>query len=44
MRSYLAILTELKDTVESDSIPERDKAGALQLIDALMKTLWQYSD
>ena len=44
MRSYLEILTELKETVLSDNIPERYRAGILGLIDALMKELWEYSD
>lgn len=44
MRSYLEILTELKDTVLSDNIPERYKAEILKLIDALMNVLWEFSD
>lgn len=44
MRSYLEVITELADTVESDNIPEKDKAEINLHIQQLMGLLLKYSD
>ena len=44
MRSYVEILTELKETVTSDIIPDSCKTTVLNMIDRLMRLLWPYSD
>ena len=45
MRSYLEILTELKETIESDvSMPDKEKAVAIEYVNQLLTTLWPYSD
>jgi hypothetical protein len=44
MRSYLEILNELMETVESDIIPKNEKETIKEQIRALLDTLWKYSD
>lgn len=44
MRSYLEILNELADTVESDAIPKEDKAKIQKQLQVLFNLLWKYSD
>ena len=44
MRSYMEILTELKETIESDAIPDKEKIMMLDNIDRLFILLWPYSD
>lgn len=44
MRSYLEIIEELSQTVESDIIPDGDKAKIKALITKLFNLLWKYSD
>ena len=44
MRSYLDILTELKDTIMSDAIPFSDRIKVMELITELFNLLWRYSD
>lgn len=43
MRSYLEILKELHKTVDSDIIPEEEKAKIKQKIHELLNMLWKYS-
>lgn len=43
--SYLELLNQLKETIESDkSLPESVKKVANELLDKLFNTLWSYSD
>ena len=45
MRSYLDMLTELKETLENDAaMPEIAKIVINNLIDRLFSMLWRYSD
>ena len=44
MRSYVDILNELADTVESDAIPNEDKAEIQKQLQVLFNLLWKYSD
>ena len=44
MRSYLEILNELMEVVETDSMHESDKIEAYFHIDELFELLWKYSD
>lgn len=44
MRSYLEIIKELSQTVESDVIPDGDKAKIKALISQLLNLLFKYSD
>lgn len=44
MRSYIEILTELKNTVNADNIPHKDEVIIHQMINDLMNVLWDYSD
>ena len=44
MRSYVNILTELKDTIISDTpMPTHDKIKIIKLVDKLFDLLWKYS-
>ena len=44
-RSYLDIMTELKETVvEDECMPEAAKTDVIYQIDMLFDTLWKYSD
>ena len=43
MRSYLEILTELKDTVETDRLPEALKVAVVNTINGLFELLYPYS-
>ena len=44
MRSYLDILTELKDAVNNDSMmPKDSKKKMLKIVDKLFELLWPYS-
>ena len=44
MRSYLDILTEINEAIESDSIPANDKLKITQHVLALLELLLKYSD
>ena len=44
MRSYLDILTELKETVMNDMMPSALRSTTIHMIDGLMELLWPYSD
>lgn len=44
MRSYLEILNELKETLETDCIPENDKKIIDDTLEKLFDLLWNYSD
>lgn len=45
MRSYLDILTELKDTIDDDDlIPKAVKEDIESLLENLFNILWKYSD
>ncbi len=44
MRSYVDILNELTDTVESDAIPKEDKFEIQKQLQVLFNLLWKYSD
>lgn len=45
MRSYLEVLNELRETMESDvCMPESDKAKADKLLRQVFDLLWKYSD
>ena len=44
MRSYLEILNELMETVETDIIPENEKKIIKEQIRALLGLLWKYSN
>lgn len=44
MRSYLEILNELKETVDTDCIPEDDKKEIDNTLNKLFDLLWNYSD
>ena len=43
MNSYLEILNELMETIETDSIPKADKKKIINLIYQLRDWLWKYS-
>ena len=44
MRSYLEMLNELMEAVESDTtIPKHDKTSIEVLLRTLLKWLWKYS-
>lgn len=43
MRSYLEILNELMETIESDSIPEDEKETIKAQIRVVFDLLWKYS-
>ena len=44
MRSYVDILTELKDTIISDTpMPTHDKIKIINFVDKLFDLLWKYS-
>lgn len=43
MRSYLEILNELMETIETDSIPKADEKKIINLIHQLCDLLWKYS-
>jgi hypothetical protein len=43
MRSYLDILTELRETLDSDNIPEKDKKKIDNLLQKLFEVLYKYS-
>ena len=43
MRSYLEILKELHEIVDSDIIPAEEKAKIKQKIQELLDMLWKYS-
>ena len=42
--SYLEILNKLKETLESDHIPEKDKKKINDALQKLFELLWKYSD
>lgn len=44
MRSYLEILNELMETVETDIIPYNEKKTIKKQIRALFDLLWKYSN
>ena len=44
MRSYLEILNELKETLETDNIPKKDKSIIDDKIQELFDMLWEYSN
>lgn len=44
MRSYLEILNELMETVETNIIPENEKEIIKEQIRALLNLLWKYSN
>ena len=44
MRSYLEILNELMETVETDIIPENEKEIIKEQIRVLLDLLWKYSN
>ena len=44
MSSYLEILNELKETIESDTISKEDKEEINDVIQQLFALLWKYSD
>lgn len=45
MRSYVEILTELKNTVSTDTMmPNRNQIKVMKMVDALFNLLWRYSD
>lgn len=44
MRSYLDILDELSEIVESDIIPQKEKESIRQKIQELFNMLWPYLD
>lgn len=41
--SYIDLLIKLRLDIESDAIPDDDKADAFNLIEALWLKLWKYS-
>ena len=43
-RSYLDILNELKETIDTDSIPKQDKQKIDNALQRLFDLLWVYSD
>lgn len=43
MNSYLEILNELMEAIETDSIPKADKEKIINLIYQLGDLLWKYS-
>lgn len=43
MRSYLDILNELMEAVESDVMPDEDKQRIKEKLQNLLDLLWQYS-
>lgn len=44
MRSYLEILNELKETLDTDIIPKADKDKIDDTLQQLFDLLWKYSD
>lgn len=44
MPSYIEMLNELADAVESDAIPNEDKAEIQKQLQVLFILLWKYSD
>ena len=44
MHSYLELLKELSKTVNSDIIPEKEKAQIKHKIKELLDMLWKYSE
>jgi hypothetical protein len=44
MRSYLDILNELMETIETDIIPEDEKEIIKEQIRVLLDLLWKYSN
>lgn len=44
MRSYLDILNELMETIETDIIPENEKEIIKEQIRVLLDLLWKYSN
>lgn len=44
MRSYLEILNELMESVETDSIPKTEKEHIKEKMRELLDLLWKYSD
>ena len=45
MRSYVEILTELKNTILNDTmIPNHIQIKIMKIVDALFNLLWKYSD
>lgn len=43
MNSYLEILNELMEAIETDNIPKADKEKLINLIHQLGDLLWKYS-
>ena len=43
MRSYLEVLNELKEMLETDIISEEDKAKIEDITQQLFELLWKYS-
>ena len=43
MCSYLEILNELKETLETDVIPKDDKQEIDEVLQRLFELLWKYS-
>ena len=44
MRSYLEIMNELKETLETDNIPKEDKSKIDDVFQQLFELLWKYCD
>ena len=44
MNSYLEILNELMEAIETDNIPKADKEKIINLSHQLRDGLWRYSD
>lgn len=44
MRSYIEILKELQQTVDSDSLPTEERMNINKIIMHLVNLLWQWSD
>ena len=44
MRSYLEILNEIKETIDTDIIPSEDKEKINKAVENLFNLLWKYSD
>ena len=45
MRSYVEMLTELKETILSDTaMPQKDQVKILNAVNKLFNLLWKYSD
>ena len=42
-KTYIEMLNDLYESINSDNIPEKDKAKAITMLKSLHGILWQYS-